>query len=417
MTTTMHPRLATLLFLISPLVAQETREQKVGWLQDHLAKDLSGLGAMIGEARVVCLGEANHGDGTTFERKVEICRFLHQKLGFSVLVFESGFYECHKAWQEVRAGGKASDAARRAVFPVWSSSAQVAPLWRYITTSSVTEKPLELAGFDFQPSGVHTKTQLLGEVKAAVSKLDGDVAKTAIWSDVAKVYDLVQAGKGAELRRFEIEVRPGFHESSVRLADLLSKDAPFLAQVVRSQSKFMRFLWNIDFRKPDPKVFNLREEQGAENLLWMLQHLYEGRKVIVWGATSHLSRNRQRIETESAPKMVPVGHHLAERLGKKVFMLGFVAHHGSACIARAGARAFKIPEAPADSFAGLLAATTHDGGYLDLRAATWLQEKRVARPMGHTSMRANWSEVVDAFCFIREMRPSTLPRSPDAKKK
>ena len=61
-----------------------------------------------------------------------------------------------------------------------------------------------------------------------------------------------------------------------------------------------------------------------------------------------------------------------------------------------------------ERFADLLSATPHDEGFLDLRAAKWLQEKRVARPMGHGPMEADWSRILDALYFIREMHPSTL---------
>ena len=72
-------------------------------------------------------------------------------------------------------------------------------------------------------------------------------------------------------------------------------------------------------REPDPAVLNLREEQGAANLRWLLDHRYPGHKVIVWCATSHLSRNRQAIETDNARGMVAVGHHLHKALGNDAF--------------------------------------------------------------------------------------------------
>jgi len=48
----------------------------------------------------------------------------------------------------------------------------------------------------------------------------------------------------------------------------------------------------------------------AGNLLWLAGDCFAGRKIIVWGATSHLSRNRDRLETSAANDMVPMGQEL-----------------------------------------------------------------------------------------------------------
>lgn len=407
----MHTQTLTLfLACAGSLIAQDTREAKIAWLAEHMATDLTGLGDMIGDAEVVFLGEASHGDGTTFERKVEITRHLHRELGFSVIVFESGFYECHKAWQEILASRDPEAAARDAIFTVWSKSAQVAPLWRYIGEQSRSEHPLELAGFDFQPSGVHTRDSLLDELVAAIGKDAEELLGMETWAGFSKPYELLRDGRGRELFTLDEDARLLFQDSSMEVADALDAEEPLLAQAVRSHAMYMRFTWGA-IPPPKPGVFNLREVQGAENLQWMIDELYAGQKLIVWGATSHLSRNRQEIETDIAQAMIPFGHHVAKRMEGKVFMLGFVTHHGVSAIAREGAGASNIPAASMGSFADLLHAAGRGMGYVDLRAAAWLREKRVARMMGHSEMTADWSLIVDAICYVPEMKPSVLATS------
>ena len=68
------------------------------------------------------MGEPIHYDGSAFKAKTRLVKFLHQELGFSVIAFESGFYDCYKAWQEIQAGRLSINAARKSLYPFWIST-------------------------------------------------------------------------------------------------------------------------------------------------------------------------------------------------------------------------------------------------------------------------------------------------------
>src|SRR6185437_5850958 len=60
--------------------------------EDDDYDDLEPFGDAVGDARIVQLGECSHGSGTDFKAKARLVRFLHARMGFDVLVWESGLH-------------------------------------------------------------------------------------------------------------------------------------------------------------------------------------------------------------------------------------------------------------------------------------------------------------------------------------
>jgi erythromycin esterase-like protein len=92
----------------------------------------------------VLLGEQSHDDGATFQAKARITHYLHQRPAFDLLVFESGFYDCRRTWQDVRTHlslGETATAEGR-VFTMWANSDQHRPLLEYMDRQKSRQSPL-----------------------------------------------------------------------------------------------------------------------------------------------------------------------------------------------------------------------------------------------------------------------------------
>jgi erythromycin esterase len=437
-------------------------DPRVAWLAAHAiplrsispadtsVADLQPLKQVIGDARIVMLGEASHGDGAGILARTRIIRFLHQELGFDVLAFESSMYNCAAADRMLHTGSDALTAVQACAYRIWSDAQEIVPLAEYLSGTAQTSRPLHLAGFDnaINLTGPeHTPQSFITELRAFllhIGQADAwpaddpgfepllrNVLAFAFYTDTT----LVQPDSAlyedfvATLEQMSLHIRstaaeeersrkpgaadPNWMESSrwVRLLEglvVLARQQPWTQ---RSDAD----VW---------AAINRRDVQMARNLLWLVKVPFAGRKLILWGHNGHFMRNLRQLDAADGSfnyrdegAMVPMGQHLWEVLGEDTYMLAITSYEGSAAPPFPNDVSVSIipditrDQDPSLELEELLAATGIESAIVDLRKLSrehWLRKSLVARPLEYTAMRAeDWGESVDGFLFIRTMAPAT----------
>jgi len=417
------------------LVGIHLREgSRIDWLSRHVSRvavsdatddfsDLEAFGRAVGDSRVVLLGEAGHGDGATLQLKTRLVRFLHQRMGFEVLAFESGLYDCLRAGEEILKGGDPVDWSGRSVFEVWSQSAQARPVIEYLGETVSAGRPLRLAGFDVQATGKVSADLLIDDLRGFLAEFRPHLLAGEDWPVVEENLGMLLS----EAKTWRLRGQPEYEralEATEHLGRALRDGRPedaeprrragFWAQNLLSIHELFRFARTLDADDPSSirDAASIRERAMARNLLWLVERYYPDRKIIVWGATSHLSRNRGSIDTVAGDGMVPMGQELWDALGERSYMVGFTSFEGLRGLPRPGEEGEPrdIGVAPGNSLEDLLARARYDAGFLDLRAldpGSWPASAFTARPLGHSPMKAEWRRILDGLFFIRRMTPST----------
>src|SRR5882724_7145376 len=143
--------------LAAPAAPSPTAAELQKWIADKAVSvrsvdaadedfsDLEPLVNAIGPAQIVQLGEPGHGAGSSFAAKVRLVKFLHQRMGFNVLVWESGMYDLELSQAGMRGSDTAPIAARRGEFRLWSDAEELKQLFDYVKASQTTDRPLDMA--------------------------------------------------------------------------------------------------------------------------------------------------------------------------------------------------------------------------------------------------------------------------------
>jgi erythromycin esterase len=388
---------------------------------DEDFSDLAPLRSVLSGKRIVVLGEASHGDGAAFLAKSRLVRFLHREMGFDVLAFESGFYDCAKAWQRIQAGDDPAAAFRQSVFTIWSGSAQVQSLIDYFAAAARSPRPLELAGFDPQFTGEISQRFLLGDLikVAEAAGLQGDAFTARVSGPLANLVEGRYEYGELPPPAARAELLAAFDELAGRLREGKG-DVPergFWLRFTEGTRQLATPSWSTDWKRPlleDPKNFAVRDRVMGEHLAWLARQRFAGRKIIVWEHNFHAARNVREIDVPSAVHTrlfrtyQPMGAVARGELGDQMYTVAVLAYQGS--YGKVSSRPTELPKPSAGSLEDLFHRTGLPYAFLDLSRAAhlpgWLRGPLTARPLKYMEMRARWGRVFDAVLFFDRMTVS-----------
>ncbi|MGI4734260.1 MAG: erythromycin esterase family protein [Janthinobacterium lividum] len=369
--------------------------------------DLAPLKQSLQQVTIVGLGEPIHHDGSAFKAKTRLVKFLHQELGFSVIAFESGFYDCYKAWQEIQAGRLSIDAARKSLYPFWIST-ETEELFKYIDQQKNTDKPLILAGIDCKFSGHYSDESLLPDLKSYLQTSNsGMVQDTAKW------------------RAFSTSLKRAIH-----ISDYFTKPSPADTLVLNTTLKGIlaelkakvalptgrlpeQLFWQQFCRSSLAEVAKkfskseeeVRDRQMGDNLVFLQRELYRGQKMMVWSASSHLTYNGANIEREFYHQNPRLGDYLKQAYGEHYYHMGFTGYRGEF-----GKLLFfhvlNVKKHRPNSIEYILGQTKQPYLFIDFHKPAlpqWLQAPLSAMPLGYKETSMRLPLVMDGLFYTEEV--------------
>ncbi|TDW99750.1 erythromycin esterase family protein [Dinghuibacter silviterrae] len=353
--------------------------------------DLDVVGQAVGDKRIVMLGEQDHGDAPTFLAKTRLIKYLHERKGFNVVVFEGDFFSLTQGYGET-SPEKMGDFLKHNIFPIWSYCDGCTDLFsRYIPDHS---RELKVVGVDLQMIFGFGYRFLRHRLDSVLRRLDLPVTHEEGYTTIfLPMVDSLPSIRW--YRRVGKATLDSVADWAARAGDQartkLSKD-DFWVHVLdnlRDEARMYVYAPSND-RKRESEI---RDRRMAENLAWFADVVYPNEKLIVWAANPHVAKLRDE------PAM---GGYFTEdtNLDKETYVIGFTGFQGEG--GRFGAKPYTIPPPSGECFENwvdpaMAFAFTDLSGYKDktrFRMRFWYYRED----------KNAWSRIFDGVFFIRENR-------------
>lgn len=266
--------------------------------------------------RIVLLGELNHGSKEIFVSRNDLIKSLYEKLGFNVILFESGIGELISI--DLNKKKLTSKEMTEGFFDGWRTN-EFVELMGYIKSNNMS-----ISGFDVQRSGSSFENLLKNELIrlhldpnqfSNIEKRFSDEKRKL--TNRKTVLNSVQNSTEKLIKDYKIQL------SIIEKIDSqnLNKTSHFVIITIKNRIKYLEYFLDFVGDKDWNKRWKARDYMMYSNIDWLLKTIYKNQKVIVIGHNFHISKHNKKEEV--------MGEFLKKEYDSEMYSIGIFAGKGS----------------------------------------------------------------------------------------
>ncbi len=215
-------RTVPVLFLLAVATAQTTQDPPppTEWIRSHAIalhtveaghgfEDMRQIARVVGDSRIVALGEATHGTREFFQLKHRILEFLASQKGFTIFSIEANMPEAYRLNDFVLNGkGDPKQLLKGVYFWTWDTEEVLNMILWMREFNRSGKGRIEFTGFDMQTPNVAmdmVRRFLLGRDDSFFNTVD------SIYAEVAHRTEATQPSFGVATGTFPVELAAGKH--------------------------------------------------------------------------------------------------------------------------------------------------------------------------------------------------------------
>jgi erythromycin esterase len=313
---------------VDTLIAVRITPDQSMWIRSHSVQlttpnagsgfdDLRGLKNMIGDARIVALGEATHGTREFFQIKHRITEYLASEMGFTLFAIEANMPEAYRVNEYVLGGnGDPKELLNGMYFWTWNTQEVLEMIEWMRAFNQAGKGRIQFLGFDMQTPEVALKI-VSDFVRSA------DPGYSYILDTLKnRVDSIMQVVKRGQRPNFSMQAivelcdsvvihlvksRSSYSVGSAKLGvDWAIQNAGVVAQAMGLVSKGNTI-----------STFSFRDSCMAQNVAWILDQAPANTRILLWAHNGHVSKRKWFM-----------GAYLDERYGAKYLAIAQTCYAG-----------------------------------------------------------------------------------------
>jgi len=370
--------------------------------------DLEQLRPLIGDARIVSLGEATHGTREFFKLKHRMIEYCVSRLGFTMIGFEADYGATLAVNDYVLHGrGNALDVVAGMGFWTWDTEEVVALVEWVRGWNLAHERKVKFYGFDMQSSpasGLHLLAYLERVAPHLAVVCERNIAPLAsayVADDLHLMPTIVREQASSQLAT----VLDAF---TTQRADWISRTSETEWHLARQSAIVLDQFAQINAIENESlswaKSWRFRDRCMAANVRALLEAEGPDAKALLWAHNGHVQRSPSVFF--KVIELASMGSHLHAMFGNEMVVVGFAFNQGSfqAKDETGKLRDHTVPPVPEGFMEAALAATGLPLLALDLAnvppdgpLATWLAGRPLQRSIGAVFQgdHSNYSEAAN----------------------
>ncbi len=397
------------------LYAQDFKAIDLGHCQPNVLNDsgFAQLKQKIGDKRFVIIGEQQHGVGTGYINFANMVKFLHEEMGFNVILQEYCFYGFGEINKRLQQGGSAQE-YRKAMYWPQGHGVEMNQILDYLDEQRQMKSPIYMEGFDSRLAynrlcWLHLDSLISNSGIEFSKSLNCATYLKTLKRALANEYRDTIADKDAEifLQNTDVIIE------QLRIKGCQSREL----QLLRSIKGFVKNSWNYNHVDEEEALirYHNREKQMYENAVWLIEEAYPKEKFILLMHNAHAAKNLNElighIPDRLSKNPITIGDLLYKKYGNQTIHIATTHYNSSYCYANY--KPIAVPPPHKESLEAKLNNKHHEYAYVDLTpyqdSSFYMYHFNFNDYADSSLIKARFGRIYDGVIFIKQGKAATQP--------